>query len=1040
MFVPFSWNGPVYAGGGGGGSSTPIPVSISGGTTDGSVLSVSGVPSGMTVTAYQWRRNGVNISGATNATYTIGVADSNTTISCVVSAVIAGKAIPALPDVTAPTRVSQAVQGAAPTIIVFTVSETLDAASIPATSAFTVTGKTVSGVSISGSTFSLTVNAPFVYGDVITASYTQPGANRLRDPSGNLLASFSNVSVTNNIVQPGTVETTFDGLYSVGWQPDKLRDVKTQPALTYPAKTTNILSGGYVDPTFGTQMRVITDITEVGISGNTTNVHDYSRHNAFNANSTRYNTQSTNGFHYIYDAATCTKLDMGGTNPAGLGALPGFAGNCEPIWHPTDPNLIYRTANTGDMLRYEFNIATKTSRTYYDLTTVVRALPGMSTAAKCWSEGEGDPSMDFDYWGFRVENSSGTCLGAVVYRVSTNTIVWYKAWTGNTPNWVSVDPTGTYVVVSHYGTSNGSLAAETAAPLTGKAGANVYLISDGGSGAGQALSCLGEHSCLALDYLGRPVYVSVSFSPGDALSTSDSVYMRLLSDPSQVTVFALNVLSPNATGAQFHFGGTCSWRRNGWITVAKGPGVGSGAFDGQVMLLELVPAALNPIVFRLFQHRASGGAQESSPVPTANFDITRVLSHTQANGGNVSIAAVLPSFAIPVAGARAPAALTAPTITGSATPGGTLTRTAGTYGGLPAPTVSGIWQQSANGTTGWTDISGQTGGSYVVGVGNGIYLRYFETANNGTSPNATQASNVLLVASLAAPLNTVAPSAPATSDTATAVTATQGTWTGNPVPTYAYVWQRDISSTWTDSAFTTLTATLTPVGSWRLKVTATNNTGTTNNVIAYSNTVAVSAPAGEPVPSSTVTFTGANGTTLEALNAAWDGDTRYQIQSNALQNMNPFGAGWGLAYYTLAGGTNQAVQVSMEASAEFSGSSDRTLDIHMHANATQFGYICQADGTSIRLFRVTDTTQPSLGGASQVVSSVAHGVNTVTTALTIKVTELNGRIRAYVNGSSTPAFDYTDSAKLTGGYCGLRCYPGATESRIRITNFLYGSS
>lgn len=1038
MFIPFSWSGIIFTGEAGeGGGGAPIPIEIVGNTTDGSVLSITGVPTGMTVTAYQWRRNGVNISGATNSTYTIGIADSNTTISCAVSAVITGKAIPALPDVTAPSRVAQAVQSAAPAVLVFTVSEALNPSFVPATSAFTVTGKTVTGVSVSGSSFSVTVSVAFVNGDTITASYTQPGTNQLRDLSGNLLASFSNVSVANNIVAPGTIETTFDSLYTAGWHPDSARDVKTQPALTFPVKTTNIMSGGYVDPTYGTQMRVVTDITEVGITGNTTNVHDYSRHNAFNANSTRYNTQSTNGFHYIYDAATCAKLDMGGTNPAGLGALPGFAGNCEPIWHPTDPNLIYRTANGGDMLRYEFNIATKTGRTYFDLTTIVRALPGFSTAAKCWTEGEGDPSMDFNRWGFRVENSSGTCLGAVVYQVSTNSIIWYKAWTGNTPNWVSVDPTGTYIIVSHYGTSNGSLAAETAAPLTGKAGANVYTIADGGSGGGQALSCLGEHSCLALDYLGRPVYVSISFSPGDELSTSDSVYMRLLSDPSQVTVFPLNILSPNQTGVQFHFGGTCSWRRPGWITFAKGAGVGTGAFDGIVGLLELVPTSLNPIIYRLFQHRASGGAQESSPVPTANFDITRVLSHTQANGGNVSICAVIPSFAIPTAGARAPAALTAPTITGSATPGGTLTRTAGTYGGLPVPTITGIWQQSANGTTGWTDIVGQTGASYVVGVANGVWIRYFETGNNGTNPNATQASNTLLVASLAAPVNTVAPSAPATSDTATATTSTQGTWTGNPVPTYANVWQRDISTVWTDSAFTTLTATLTPAGSWRLKATATNSQG---SATAFSNTVTVSAPAGEPVPSTTVTFTGANGTTLETLNAAWDGATRYQIQSNALQNMDPFGAGWGLAYYSLAGGTNQAVQVSMEASAEFSDSSDRTLDIHLHANATQFGYICQADGTSIRLFRVADTTQPSLGGPTQVVSSTAHGINTVTTALTIKVTELNGRIRAYVNGNATPAFDYTDSSKLTGGFAGLRFYPGATASRIRVTNFLYGSS
>jgi hypothetical protein len=40
--------------------------------------------------AYQWKRNGSNISGATNSTYTIQVADGGTTVSCTVTATNSG--------------------------------------------------------------------------------------------------------------------------------------------------------------------------------------------------------------------------------------------------------------------------------------------------------------------------------------------------------------------------------------------------------------------------------------------------------------------------------------------------------------------------------------------------------------------------------------------------------------------------------------------------------------------------------------------------------------------------------------------------------------------------------------------------------------------------------------------------------------------------------------------------------------------------------------------------------------------------------------
>lgn len=107
-------------------------------------------------------------------------------------------------DVTAPTASSAVVANATPTTITVTASETLNSSFVPAASAFTVGGHTVSAVAVQGLTFTLTVDG-FVNGEAArTIAYTQPGANQLRDIAGNLMASFSNLAITNN-VQPSDV-------------------------------------------------------------------------------------------------------------------------------------------------------------------------------------------------------------------------------------------------------------------------------------------------------------------------------------------------------------------------------------------------------------------------------------------------------------------------------------------------------------------------------------------------------------------------------------------------------------------------------------------------------------------------------------------------------------------------------------------------------------------------------------------------------------------------------------------------------------------
>ena len=113
-------------------------------------------------------------------------------------------------DGVRPVLVSTAVDGASLTL---SYGEALDGGSRPTTGDFTVevdgSGRSVTGVSISGSVVTLTLNPAVEHGDTgIRVSYTVPtgvGANPIRDEVGNEARGLSSQSVTNTTGAPNTV-------------------------------------------------------------------------------------------------------------------------------------------------------------------------------------------------------------------------------------------------------------------------------------------------------------------------------------------------------------------------------------------------------------------------------------------------------------------------------------------------------------------------------------------------------------------------------------------------------------------------------------------------------------------------------------------------------------------------------------------------------------------------------------------------------------------------------------------------------------------
>ena len=112
-------------------------------------------------------------------------------------------------DGVRPAFVSAAVDGSSLTL---TYGEALDGSSRPATGDFTVevdgSGRSVSGVSVSGSEVTLFLNPAVVHGDTgVRVSYTVPtgvGANPIQDEVGNQARGLSNRSVTNTTGAPNT--------------------------------------------------------------------------------------------------------------------------------------------------------------------------------------------------------------------------------------------------------------------------------------------------------------------------------------------------------------------------------------------------------------------------------------------------------------------------------------------------------------------------------------------------------------------------------------------------------------------------------------------------------------------------------------------------------------------------------------------------------------------------------------------------------------------------------------------------------------------
>jgi ABC-type phosphate transport system substrate-binding protein len=192
-----------------------------------------------------------------------------------------------------------------------------------------------------------------------------------------------------------------------------------------------------------------------------------------------------------------------------------------------------------------------------------------------------------------------------------------------------------------------------------------------------------------------------------------------------------------------------------------------------------------------------GGAWEGiGQIPnalTSGEELTLVMDVGAANlyGDGVEAKELIPEFQkspsntftleLPVTSV-APESTSAPTISGDAQVGGTLTCATGEWTGTPAPTFAFEWQRDGKA------IGGASAANYTAVAADGNeQVRCVVTATNAAG---SASANSAAVTIQAAPQNVVAPSVSGNAHSGGTLTCATGEWTGTPAPTYGYGWLR----------------------------------------------------------------------------------------------------------------------------------------------------------------------------------------------------------------------------------------------------------
>ena len=356
--------------------------------------------------------------------------------------------------------------------------------------------------------------------------------------------------------------------------------------------------------------------------------NDYSRRQAFNANDTYFLLAARDGHWHLHDAATGRFIRvLNNLN----GATDRLAGDAEPQWHPTDPDLLYFLPRDGiGMQIYRLDLRTNQVSVVADMGPQIQQhWPDASVAS---TRSEGSPSADGRYWCFMaramVDNGSWPMRGVFTWDLQEQRIIGTLSQDG-TPDHVSMSPSGKYCVISHTtatGPGTRSYRRDFQAPY-----------SDSTPDAWLQLHTTSEHSDIALDPQGHDAYVSVDYQ-----SNGGDVFMQDLETGQRTSLFSTY---PGRTATALHISGK-AYNRPGWVlvsTYAEHPADDSsvqGLHDERRQWLhrKLFAVSLtgNPDIRSIAYANSDAFQYEAEPQATVNRNFTRMLFNSTWNGSSMA--------------------------------------------------------------------------------------------------------------------------------------------------------------------------------------------------------------------------------------------------------------------------------------------------------------------------------------------------------------------------------------------------------------------